>query len=131
MKNRKGICIDCPEGSEEKFLISKRCEAHYWKHRKEINSNYKESIKTVKEIVYNKFKLSQIDYEVVPVVKHPKTDILPLHIMSGAKESSIECDIHTTSILKDLVNCFNELESKKELDNHVLNIEGDKLENNN
>lgn len=82
-------------------------------------------------IVYNKFKLSQIDYEVIPVAKHPKTDFLPLHVMSGAKESSIECDIHTTSILKDLVNCFNELESKKELDNHVLNIEGDKLENNN
>ncbi|MDN5049653.1 hypothetical protein [Aliarcobacter butzleri] len=82
-------------------------------------------------IVYNKFKLSQIDYEVVPVVKHPKTDFLPLHVMSGAKESSIECDIHTTSILKDLVNCFNELELKGELDNYVLNIEGDKLENNN
>ncbi|WP_123377946.1 hypothetical protein [Aliarcobacter butzleri] len=82
-------------------------------------------------IVYNKFKLSQIDYEVVSVAKHPKTDILPLHIISGAKESSIECNTDTTSIVKDLVNCFNELELKKELDNHVLNIEGDKLEDNN
>jgi len=82
-------------------------------------------------IVYNKFKLSQIDYEVLSIPKHSKTDFLPLHVMSGAKESSIECDIYTTSILKDLVNCFNELESKEELDNHVLNIEGDKLENNN
>lgn len=82
-------------------------------------------------IVYNKFKLSQIDYEVIPVAKHPKTDILPLHIISGAKESSIKCNIDTTSIVKDLVNCFNELELKKELDNHVLNIEDDELKDNN
>jgi hypothetical protein len=82
-------------------------------------------------IVYRKFKLSQIDYEVISIPKHSKTDFLPLSVMSGAKESSIECNIHTTSILKDLINCFNELELKKELDNHVLNIEGDKLENNN
>ncbi|MCG3655058.1 hypothetical protein [Aliarcobacter butzleri] len=89
------------------------------------------TISSGKLIVYNKFKLSQIDYEVVSVAKHPKTDILPLHIMSGAKDSSIKCNIDTTSILKDLVNCFNELELKGELDNYVLNIEGDKLENNN
>ena len=89
------------------------------------------TISSGKLIVYNKFKLSQIDYEVVSVAKHPKTDILPLHIISGAKDSSIECNTDTTSILKDLVNCFNELESKGELDNYVLNIEGDKLENNN
>ena len=51
MKNRKGICIDCPEGSEEKFLISKRCEAHYWKHRKEINSNKIKVKKQKKEVL--------------------------------------------------------------------------------
>lgn len=81
-------------------------------------------------IVYSKFKLSQIDYEVLSIPKHFKTGFLPLSVMSGAKESSIECDIYTTSILKDLINCFNELESKGELSKHSLHIEGDKLENN-
>lgn len=103
------------------------------KHNSSSSSSSRSSGRKVssgEEIVYDKFKLSQIDYELIPVPKHSKTDILPLHIMSGAKESSIECDIHTTSILKDLVNCFNELESKGELSNHSLHIEGDKLENN-
>lgn len=37
---KKGICKDCPVGSEEKPLIAKRCSTHYW--------NYRASLKPVK-----------------------------------------------------------------------------------
>lgn len=67
MKNRKGICVDCPEGSEEKFLISKRCGVHYWKHRKEVNSNKIKAKKQKKEIpkISKKKKIENLKYQVL------------------------------------------------------------------
>lgn len=60
MKNKKGFCIDCPEGSEEKFLIAKRCEIHYWKHRKKINTEKTKS-KPIKKAIPKISKKKQIE----------------------------------------------------------------------
>ena len=38
IKPKKGPCIDCPEGSPEKYLIAKRCEGHYKAHRARISA---------------------------------------------------------------------------------------------
>lgn len=81
-------------------------------------------------IVYTKFKLSQIDYEIVKGLNTTDPDFMPISVTSTALDSEIECDIHTTSILKDLVNCFNELEAKESLDEYPLHIEGDQLKDN-
>lgn len=37
IKKNKGICIDCPPGSGEKYLTAKRCPDHYWRYRSEVN----------------------------------------------------------------------------------------------
>ena len=60
MKNKKGFCIDCTEGSEEKFLIAKRCETHYWKHRKKINTEKTKS-KPMKKAIPKISKKKQIE----------------------------------------------------------------------
>ena len=38
MKAKIGKCIDCSADAPEKPLIAKRCQDHYWKHRREVNS---------------------------------------------------------------------------------------------
>ena len=84
-----------------------------------------------KLIVYDKFKLSQINYEIVNGLNNDDPDSLSTEITLAALESEIECDIHTTSILKDLVNCFNNIKEREELKNYPLDIEGNSMTNNN
>lgn len=33
IKQKTGICPDCPEGKGEQPVIAGRCQYHYWKHR--------------------------------------------------------------------------------------------------
>lgn len=40
IKQKVGICIDCPSNSKEQPLTAKRCSTHYW--------NYRASLKPVK-----------------------------------------------------------------------------------
>lgn len=42
IKNKKGVCLDCPPGSSEKYLIAKRCQSHYKTYRAKINAEKKE-----------------------------------------------------------------------------------------
>lgn len=67
MKNKKGFCIDCTEGSEEKFLIAKRCETHYWKHRKKINTEKTKSKPMKKAIpkISKKKQIENLKYQVL------------------------------------------------------------------
>lgn len=38
MNKKKGKCIDCPPKSPETYIIAKRCEKHYKKHRQKENA---------------------------------------------------------------------------------------------
>jgi hypothetical protein len=38
IRQKTGVCVDCPEGSSEQLLIAGRCPAHYWKHRQQVNA---------------------------------------------------------------------------------------------
>lgn len=51
IKAKIGLCIDCPEGSEQVPLIAKRCKNHYWKNRNKVNAGkmkYKERLQDKK-----------------------------------------------------------------------------------
>ncbi|MEE6130231.1 hypothetical protein V2E39_22725 [Chryseobacterium arthrosphaerae] len=39
IKPKIGKCIDCSSDSPEKRLIAKRCEFHYWQHRKKVKGS--------------------------------------------------------------------------------------------
>lgn len=39
IKPKIGKCIDCSSDSPEKRLIAKRCELHYWLHRKKVKGS--------------------------------------------------------------------------------------------
>lgn len=39
IKQKTGVCIDCPTGSREVPLIAKRCKNHYWQHRAKENTH--------------------------------------------------------------------------------------------
>jgi hypothetical protein len=38
IKQKRGICIDCPPESKEVPLTAKRCNTHYWRYRQQVNS---------------------------------------------------------------------------------------------
>lgn len=38
IKPKRGQCVDCPEGSSEKYLIAGRCDPHYKIHRANISA---------------------------------------------------------------------------------------------
>ncbi len=52
IKNKKGVCLDCPAGSSEKYLIAKRCQSHYKTYRAKINAEKKEEREKCSESVY-------------------------------------------------------------------------------
>jgi hypothetical protein len=37
IKLKKGLCVDCPEGSSDKVLVAGRCSYHYKRHRHKEN----------------------------------------------------------------------------------------------
>ena len=39
MKRKTGKCIDCPPDAPATYLIAKRCQKHYWIHRKKVNQD--------------------------------------------------------------------------------------------
>ncbi|MGB3750003.1 MAG: hypothetical protein WA945_00385, partial [Arcobacteraceae bacterium] len=82
-------------------------------------------------IVYTKFKLSQINYEVVKGLGKKDPSHFNVAKIALKSSSTIECDLYTTSILKDLVNCFEELNQISELENFPLDIEGNNRDDNN
>lgn len=59
IKPKKGPCIDCPEGSPEKYLIAKRCESHYDFHRAKVNAEKKAE----------REKIAKLDQELEKVVE--------------------------------------------------------------
>lgn len=38
IKQKIGVCVDCPDGSGSKPLTAGRCQSHYWLHRQKINA---------------------------------------------------------------------------------------------
>jgi len=85
---KKGLCKDCPVGSEEKPLIAKRCSTHYWNYRaslkpvkiKDIGKPIPKVSKkkavldakyTVKKIVF----MAKPENKICPVTNQPTTDI--------------------------------------------------------
>lgn len=81
IKQKKGICIDCPTGAGEALLIAKRCRNHYWQYRSSLKGE--KGKKVAEKRVIAKKSANQIDREIEYARK--RKNWLPLHQMCEAE----------------------------------------------
>jgi hypothetical protein len=66
IKPKIGKCIDCPENSHEKKLIAKRCELHYWQHRKKIKGSTIPKVSSKRKKENRKYLIDRLQFLAQP-----------------------------------------------------------------